>query len=107
MPLPEWAEQIYLLSGNCQKIAAGREICDSDQAAVAEAADSQSDGLESRPPTTMERSGCNPSVQPGMAAMATVLLDQEIEIPTIRDLAEFRRWALSDEFPQRGPDRLC
>jgi Uma2 family endonuclease len=34
--------------------------------------------------------------------MATVLLDQEIEIPTIRDLAEFRRWALSDDFPQRG-----
>ena len=34
--------------------------------------------------------------------MATVLLDQEIEIPTIRDLAEFRRWALSDEFPERG-----
>lgn len=34
--------------------------------------------------------------------MATVLLDQEIEIPTIRDLADFRRWALSDEFPERG-----
>jgi Uma2 family endonuclease len=34
--------------------------------------------------------------------MATVLLDQEIEIPTIRNLAEFRRWALSDEFPERG-----
>ncbi len=34
--------------------------------------------------------------------MATVLLDQEIEIPTIRDLADFRRWALSEEFPERG-----
>lgn len=34
--------------------------------------------------------------------MATVLLDQEIEIPTIRDLAEFRRWALSADFPERG-----
>lgn len=34
--------------------------------------------------------------------MATVLLDQQIEIPTIRDLADFRRWALSDEFPERG-----
>jgi Uma2 family endonuclease len=34
--------------------------------------------------------------------MATVLLDQEIEIPTIRDLAEFRQWALSDVFPERG-----
>jgi Uma2 family endonuclease len=34
--------------------------------------------------------------------MATVLLDQGIEIPTIGNLAEFRRWALSDVFPQRG-----
>jgi Uma2 family endonuclease len=34
--------------------------------------------------------------------MATVLLDQEIEIPTIRNLAEFRQWALSDAFPERG-----
>ena len=34
--------------------------------------------------------------------MATVLLDHEIEIPTIRDLADFRRWALSEDFPQRG-----
>ena len=34
--------------------------------------------------------------------MATVLLDLEVEIPTIRDLADFRRWALSDDFPQRG-----
>lgn len=34
--------------------------------------------------------------------MATMLLDQEIEIPTIRNLAEFRRWALSEEFPERG-----
>jgi Uma2 family endonuclease len=34
--------------------------------------------------------------------MATVLLDQEIEIPTIEDLEGFRRWALSEEFPQRG-----
>jgi Uma2 family endonuclease len=31
-----------------------------------------------------------------------VLLDQGLEIPTIRNLAEFRRWALSDAFPQRG-----
>jgi Uma2 family endonuclease len=34
--------------------------------------------------------------------MTTVLLDQGIEIPTINSLAEFRRWALSDEFPERG-----
>lgn len=38
--------------------------------------------------------------------MSTVILDQnrdeEIEIPTIRNLEEFRRWALSDEFPERG-----
>lgn len=40
--------------------------------------------------------------------MATVLLDQGIEIPAIRDLADFRRWALSDEFPQRGRiDYIC
>lgn len=34
--------------------------------------------------------------------MATVLLDQQIEIPTIRDLREFRAWALSEDFPERG-----
>ena len=34
--------------------------------------------------------------------MATVLLDQQIEIPTIGDLADFRQWALSEEFPQQG-----
>ncbi len=36
--------------------------------------------------------------------MATVLLEDhaQIEIPTIRNLAEFRTWALSDVFPQRG-----
>lgn len=32
----------------------------------------------------------------------TLLLDQDIEIPAIANLAEFRRWALSDDFPQRG-----
>jgi Uma2 family endonuclease len=32
----------------------------------------------------------------------TLLLDQDVEIPAINDLAEFRRWALSDDFPQRG-----
>src|SRR6266511_1101783 len=35
-------------------------------------------------------------------AMATLLLEHGIEIPVIRDLADFRRWALSDAFPQRG-----
>jgi Uma2 family endonuclease len=34
--------------------------------------------------------------------MATILLDQGIEIPAIRNLSDFRRWALSPEFPQRG-----
>lgn len=34
--------------------------------------------------------------------MATVLLSEQIEIPAIRDLTDFRRWALSDEFPERG-----
>ena len=32
----------------------------------------------------------------------TLLLDQGVEIPAIGDLADFRRWALSDDFPQRG-----
>jgi Uma2 family endonuclease len=32
----------------------------------------------------------------------TLLLDQDVEIPTISDLEEFRHWALSDDFPQRG-----
>lgn len=34
--------------------------------------------------------------------MATVLLEEQIEIPAIHDLVEFRRWALSETFPQRG-----
>src|SRR5436309_2438449 len=34
--------------------------------------------------------------------MSTILLDQDIEIPAIHNLAEFRRWALSDDFPHRG-----
>jgi Uma2 family endonuclease len=34
--------------------------------------------------------------------MTTILLDQGVEIPAIRDLPEFRRWALSEQFPQRG-----
>ncbi|MBA3483244.1 MAG: Uma2 family endonuclease [Pirellulales bacterium] len=34
--------------------------------------------------------------------MSLVLLEQEIEIPTIHGLDEFRRWALSDAFPGRG-----
>lgn len=37
-----------------------------------------------------------------MPAMTTVLLDQGIEIPTVRSLQEFRVWATSDHFPQRG-----
>jgi Uma2 family endonuclease len=34
--------------------------------------------------------------------MATVVFEDELEVPSIRDLADFRAWALSDEFPQRG-----
>jgi Uma2 family endonuclease len=34
--------------------------------------------------------------------MSTVLLEHEIEIPTIRNLSEFRAWALSDSFPDHG-----
>jgi Uma2 family endonuclease len=34
--------------------------------------------------------------------MATVVFEELLEVPSIGDLAEFRAWALSDEFPQRG-----
>jgi Uma2 family endonuclease len=39
----------------------------------------------------------------GGAHMATsVLFEEQVEIPFVRSLADFRRWALSDEFPERG-----
>jgi hypothetical protein len=34
--------------------------------------------------------------------MATVVFEEELEIPSIRDLADFCAWALSDNFPERG-----
>jgi Uma2 family endonuclease len=34
--------------------------------------------------------------------MATVVFEEQLEVPSIRDLADFRAWALSNEFPQRG-----
>jgi Uma2 family endonuclease len=35
--------------------------------------------------------------------MATIIIEESLEVPDgIRDLAEFRTWALSDSFPQRG-----
>ena len=36
--------------------------------------------------------------------MATMLvIEEQVEIPMdLRSLADFRRWALSDEFPERG-----
>lgn len=35
--------------------------------------------------------------------MATIVLDEQVEIPmSLHSLAEFRRWAVSDEFPDRG-----
>ena len=35
--------------------------------------------------------------------MATVLFDEQVEIPLgIMNLADFRRWALSEDFPQHG-----
>jgi hypothetical protein len=39
-----------------------------------------------------------------MASQATsVLFEERIEVPlTIRSLDDFRRWALSDEFPETG-----
>lgn len=39
-----------------------------------------------------------------MASVATsILFEEQIEVPlTLRSLADFRRWALSDEFPEAG-----
>jgi Uma2 family endonuclease len=34
--------------------------------------------------------------------MATVVFEEQLEVPSIGDLTEFRAWALSDEFPERG-----
>ena len=34
--------------------------------------------------------------------MATVVFEEQLEVPSIQNLAEFRAWALSDEFPERG-----
>ncbi len=35
--------------------------------------------------------------------MATaVILEEQVEIPPIRSLSDFRRWAMSEEFPERG-----
>lgn len=34
--------------------------------------------------------------------VTTILIEDQIEIPPIRDLDEFRRWATSDEFPPSG-----
>jgi Uma2 family endonuclease len=35
--------------------------------------------------------------------MATVIFEEQLEIPAdVRSLADFRRWALSDEFPEKG-----
>ncbi len=31
-----------------------------------------------------------------------VILEEQVEIPAIRSLSDFRRWALSDRFPERG-----
>ena len=39
-----------------------------------------------------------------MASVATsIIFEEQIEVPlTMRSLADFRRWALSDEFPETG-----
>lgn len=31
-----------------------------------------------------------------------VILEEQVEIPPIRSLSDFRRWAMSDRFPERG-----
>ena len=38
-----------------------------------------------------------------ITAMATIVLEEQVEIPmNLHSLAEFRRWAVSDGFPDRG-----
>jgi Uma2 family endonuclease len=39
---------------------------------------------------------------PLMTTTASVILEDEVEIPFLGSLADFRAWALSAEFPQRG-----
>ena len=34
--------------------------------------------------------------------MAMVLLEEQVEIPFLAHLADFRHWAVSDEFPEEG-----
>lgn len=37
------------------------------------------------------------------SAAMSIIFEEQIEVPlTIRSLADFRRWAVSDEFPQKG-----
>ncbi len=33
---------------------------------------------------------------------SSVIIEDQVEIPSFRSLAEFRAWALSDDFPERG-----
>jgi Uma2 family endonuclease len=33
---------------------------------------------------------------------AAIFLEEQLEIPTIRSLSDFRRWAMSERFPERG-----
>jgi Uma2 family endonuclease len=37
-----------------------------------------------------------------MEMASSVIFEERVEIPYFRSLAEFRAWALSDDFPQRG-----
>ena len=48
--------------------------------------------------------GANVERKTEMAALATcVVFEEQVEVPlAVRSLADFRRWALSDEFPQTG-----
>jgi Uma2 family endonuclease len=36
----------------------------------------------------------------------SVLFEEQIEIPFVRSLADFRAWALSEDFPERGRGRI-
>lgn len=54
-------------------------------------------------PATVGTSSQTSRVKPGGTAMATsVIFEEQIEIPFVRSLRDFREWALSDRFPEQA-----
>ena len=44
----------------------------------------------------------SPQHESGRPMVPSVVLDQDVEIPFVSSLSEFRQWALSEDFPERG-----